>query len=399
MAKVGARTGAWSLLAAAVIAQATISVAEMGVPTLTPFLADGFSLSAAGAGLLVASLNFGRVIASVPAGQAVDRLGETVVIVVGGVGVAAFVALTAVAATPWQVGLGLIVAGVFAGSATPAGAKFVLTAFPPERRGLPMGIRQSAVPFGTLIAAAMLPAIAEAAGWRTALAVASVLPLIGAVVAWVMLRGDATRRIADERGSKASMRELMRDGNVARLAAWGVLFVGGQYALVTYLILDLTRESDQTLAVASIALAVSSIGGVIGRILWGGVSDRFYAGRRKPAMLLLSAVGTLSAVALIALPAWPRLAPVLIVSLLAGLCLVGWQGIWMSLLSEVTPPDVAGTTMGYGLMYVSISVIAWPPLLGALADLFGTFRASWAAVAAGTGIAALLIPGIHERST
>jgi MFS family permease len=387
------------LLATAAFAQVTISVAEMGVPTIAPFLKEGLGLSAAGVGVLVACVNLGRIFGSLPAGRLVDRVGEYPVMLVGGCGVAVFFAVASFGRTAWTVGAALALAGVFAGSATPAGAKLVLTSFPAGHRGLPMGIRQSAVPLGTLVAAASLPAIANATSWHAALAIGGAAPLLGSVLVWLLMRGSPASasgwELEQPRGRE--LRAVARDRSVACAAAWGAIFVGGQYAVVSYLILDLTTERHTSLGHASLALVVASAGGVLGRIGWGVVSDSVFGGRRKPPIVALTVAGTLSAFALVVMPTRPSLWVVLTAALAAGVSLLGWQGVWMGLLSELAPPGSAGTTMGYGLTFVNVTIVAWPPIFGAVADLTGGFRSAWALLAATTALSVLLIPGIQER--
>jgi MFS family permease len=389
---------AWWLLGSAVWAQVTISVAELGVPTIAPYLKQSFGLSAAGVGLLVATINLGRIIGSIPAGRAVDRVGEELVMTIGGLGVAVFFAVAAFVSGVVAVGASLVGAGIFAGSATPAGAKLVLDAFPPARRGLPMGIRQSAVPLGALIAALLLPVIAHRAGVSWALAVGGVVPIAGSLGVFVVTRwipaGSAPA--PDERRERPPLRVLAGDHNVVRATAWGVVFVGGQYTLASYLVLDLTAESHLSVAEGSLMLALASAAGVFGRIGWGMLSDRVWAGRRRPPLVAVTVTGTLSAVALAALPALPALPLVLAAATWAGLSMLSWQGVWMSLMSELAPKDGAGTTVGFGLTFVNVAIVVWPPAFGLLADLSGGYRLSWAFLALALAASGLLLGRLEE---
>ena len=60
----------------------------------------------------------------------------------------------------------------------------MLLAFPRHRRGFALGVRQTGIPIGGLIAAALLPWIAHLHGWRWSLAAAAgitalaVMPLV-----------------------------------------------------------------------------------------------------------------------------------------------------------------------------------------------------------------------------
>ena len=63
----------------------------------------------------------------------------------------------------------LFVMGMFAASTGSASGRIVVGWFPPERRGLAMGIRQMAQPLGVAVAAATIAVTADRAGVQAAL--------------------------------------------------------------------------------------------------------------------------------------------------------------------------------------------------------------------------------------
>lgn len=406
---------AWLLVATAVLAQVSVSIVEMGVPTLVPFLKQSFGLSVAGVGLLVACLNGGRVLGSWPAGLLADRIGEPPVMVAACTGVAVFVSLSTLAAGPLGAGVALACLGVFAGAAAPAGSRFVLSAFGRRRRGLPMGLRQSAVPLGGLIAAFALPFIADRWGLRAALLVAGGACLGGGVLVALLARLSAGRRLsktwrprpaidvplaADSRPAARTRtpRPGVSDGNVRLVIAWGVLFIGGQYALVSYLVLDLVRTVGLTLATASLMLVVAQLGGIAGRIGWGVVSDLRFASRRRPPLLALNAIACVAAFSMAALGRGEPVSLIALISFLAGATMIGWQGVWMSLISELYPPAMMGRAIGYGLTFTNVAIVAWPPVFGLIADRTGGFTASWVVLGGALCVSAALMSCVCEQS-
>jgi MFS family permease len=411
------RRAAWLLVATAVLAQVSVSVVEMGVPTLAPFLKESFGLSVAGVGLLVACVNGGRVLGSWPAGLLADRIGEPPVMLAACAGVSAFVSLSALAAGPLGAGAAFACLGVFAGAAAPAGSRFVLSAFGRRRRGLPMGLRQSAVPLGGLIAAFALPFLADRWGLPVALLAAGGTCLVGGVLVALLARHAAgtllprratgtqhprhavgTPLAACPRAARSARapRPTVRDGNVRLVIAWGVLFIGGQYALVSYLVLDLVRTGGLTLASASSMLVVAQLGGIVGRIAWGVLSDLRFAGRRRPPLLVLNAVACATAFSLAALGRSEPLSLIAVTSFLAGATMIGWQGVWMSLISELYPPAMMGRALGYGLTFTNVAIVAWPPAFGLIADRTGGFAASWAVLGGALCVSVLLMSFVHE---
>lgn len=380
------RPGPWTLLLAAVAAQTGMSVLEQGVPTLAPFLKRDLGLSAAELGAVVSSFAVGRVLGSYAAGRAVDAYGDRQMMLVGGVAGAAAAALAGLLPLGGVV-VALALAGTVSSTSTPGGSKLVLTAFRADLRGFAMGIRQSSIPLGGLLAALVLPFLADRAGWRTALAVAAAFTAAGAVGAFAGTRGAVrSRRAPGPRGR--------RHPRVKWAILWAALLVGGQYATVAYLVIDVERTSKVSLAAAAGLLALVQVGGIAGRLGWGAFSDRALGGRREPVLVALSAGGVAAALLLALLPghadAW-GLAPV---ALLAGLTLVGWQGMFVTVVGELAGPDRAGADVGFGLTFVALAIVAAPPLFGLVVDT-GGFRAAWLALAA--VLALSLVPALALR--
>jgi predicted MFS family arabinose efflux permease len=182
---------------------------------------------------------------------------------------------------------------------------------------------------------------------------------------------------------------------VRLLTLWGCLLVTGQYALVAFLALDLHSDAGLALATASLLLAVCQASGIAGRVAWGAVSDRRIDHGRKPLLILLTAVAFLAALLLLATP---RSAPVwkwVPVAAVAGFALIGFQGLWVTMIVEAAGPAEAGAATGFGITFIALAIAISPPLYGLVADLAGTYRAIWAALAlvlAAAFIPALLLP-------
>ena len=151
------------MLGASVAAQAAASVAINGPAFLIPSLQDDRGLTLAQAGTLAAMPIAGVMVTLFLWGLVVDRIGERTVLLTGLGGTAAFsvVATTIDRTAPLCV---VAVRGrVFAASTSSASGRIVVGWFPPQRRGLAMGIRQMAQPLGVALAAATIAVTAERA--------------------------------------------------------------------------------------------------------------------------------------------------------------------------------------------------------------------------------------------
>jgi MFS family permease len=386
----------WRILTVALTAQVGVSVIDQGIPTLTGFIKSDLGLSATTAGLVVSSFAFGKIFGAYAAGRAADRIGERRVLVGGGLATAAFVALAALSPLPALLAL-LVLAGAAGASSTPAGGRLVLLAFPRNRHGLALGIRQTGIPLGGLVAAGLLPWLAHRTDWRWSL-------LLGAgvaVAALVPLTLTRTDRVAEEEEIRRDTVGAgpTRDRNVGLLTLWGCLLVSGQYALLAFLALDLHHNSGFGLAAASLFVVVANVSGVVGRIAWGALSDRALARGRKPLLLVLTAVGLLGALLLLATPRSAPAGVLVLVAAVAGLALIGYQGLWVTMIAEAAGAQRVGAAMGFAVTFVTVSIAASPPLYGLVADATGSYRAIWAALAGVLALAFVPAALIHERQT
>jgi MFS family permease len=371
-----AERGAWHVLSLAVVAQVGISVVDQGIPSLTGFVKSDLGVSAATAGAVVACFTFGRIFGAYAGGVVADEIGERRVLVAGGFATGALIALASLAPLPGLVAL-LVLAGVASAASTPAGGRLVLVSFPPHRRGLALGIRQTGIPVGGLVAAAILPWIAHRSDWRTSLAVAGAFAAAGAVPLLV----SASRRERTPRLRSRSGRSPARDRNVRLLTLWGCMIVSGQYALIAFLALDLHSSAGLSLAEGSLLLAVAQAAGIVGRIGWGAISDHVLRFGRKPLLLVLTGVGLGGTLLLLGVPRSSPVGVLALVAAVAGLALIGFQGLMVTMLAEAAGPERAGAATGFGVTFVAAAITASPPLYGLVADTAGTYRAVWVALA------------------
>jgi predicted MFS family arabinose efflux permease len=377
----------WYLLGVALVIQLGFSSLDQGVTILTSFVKTDLGVSTAVAGLAVSSLLFGKMLGSYLGGSVADRLGEREVLVGGGAISALVIAIGL--ATPSEVLFPLLaLAGFAAAAATPAGGRLILSAFPRDKRGLALGIRQTGVPIAGLIVALLLPPIARAAGWRWALATAALMMALSIIP---LYRTSVPRTVTVYRPRFWS---LARDQRLRSLTLWGALIVSGQFALIAYLAPDIHQTRGMSLASAGLLVAVAQVAGLAGRIGWGVLSDRSSAGRER-LLFVLTLLGWISAALLFAAPrSLPFFALVLII-LLAGFALIGFQGLWITLVAESAGPGEAGAATGFATTFSLAAVALTPPGYGLVADVFGTYRAVWGALAGVLLIA--FIPAMRLR--
>lgn len=388
----------WKILVAALAVQITISTVTQGFPALVPFARIDLHLSRAAVGLFATIQNLGTMIALLPAGWAVDVLGERRVLVAGGVATGVLTILAAFAPTFALLLPVLIVIGFAGATPTPAGSSAIISAFTLRHRGLVMSIRQTGIPIGGAVAALLLPFIAAVSGWRQALAVAGALAIVGAIAGFVLMGGrrqeDGPRPAASS--WLASLRRVAtHDATYVGIA--GIFLTLGQFVLVTYIALYLIESWHLSVAMGSLFLVVANLGGAAGRMLWGTVSDHVFGGVRRAPMILVSLAAAAGFVVLALLPPRTPVLLALLLVLLLGATVIGWNGVYITLLSEIAPAEMRGRSVAYGMTLSQVGIFGGPVAFGLLVDLTRSYSTGWVAVAAVLLLAAFLLSRIRER--
>src|SRR6476469_10573463 len=172
----------WSMLVIALSATLCANVFINGAAFLIPTLHTERGLDLAKAGLLSSMASFGMVATLIAWGYIVDRVGERIVLALGYALTAGAAFAAASVHSLVAVGAFLWLGGMAAASSNSASGRLVVGWFPPDQRGLVMGIRQTATPLGVAVGALVIPQLAEHSGVAVALLFPAIVCAAGAVI-------------------------------------------------------------------------------------------------------------------------------------------------------------------------------------------------------------------------
>ena len=170
------------MLVIAVTATTSANVFINGAAFLIPTLHTERGLDLAAAGLLSSMPSFGPLLTLIAWGYVVDRIGERIVLTLGSVLISAAAFAAASVDSLFAVGVFLLLGGMAAASSNSASGRLVVGWFPPNQRGLVMGIRQTAIPLGVGLGALVIPRLAESHGLAAALLFPAVVCAASAIV-------------------------------------------------------------------------------------------------------------------------------------------------------------------------------------------------------------------------
>jgi MFS transporter, ACS family, hexuronate transporter len=175
---------------------------------------------------------------------------------------------------------------------------------------------------------------------------------------------------------------IVRERGFLATTGYAFVLMGVQGSAASYLALSLHEEVGLSIVAAGAFLAVFQVGGIAGRIGWGVVSDKI--GRRGPVMLLVGLVAMASCLAMASVGEGTVIPLVAALAFLLGLSAMGWNGLYLTLLSESVPMHAAATAMGASLTIAFVGMFLASPLFGLAADLTGSYGTSWLGLAGWT---------------
>jgi sugar phosphate permease len=349
----------WVILGAGTFAQSSFAAVSVGLPALAPVLRSHYHLSLGRVGIVLGAVSLGMLGTLLPWGLLADRIGERAVMScgLGGAGLA----LGSVSLTRSYgalVGL-LVLTGALGASVNAASGRAVIGWFGSEERGLALGIRQTSVPIGGAVAAAVLPWLASGGNPRPAFLVLGVGCVGGAAVAAALVREAPAR----EGPVLADVGRPFHDLRNWLLAGGSGLFVIAQIALTSYPVLFLHQHRGLSTHSAALVLAAMNVLGIGARIGTGRWSDRLGA-RIAPLRVLgtLITVGT-AVVALLVDAPLAALVPALIV---AGVISLSWNGLAFTAAAETAGIARSGAALGFQQTVLGVLVTVGVPAFAAL---------------------------------
>jgi MFS family permease len=333
---------------------------------LIPALDAKRGINLAEAGLLSSMPSLGMVVTLIAWGYLLDLLGERIVLTAG-------LALTAAAAfaaasvhSMLAVGACLFAGGMAAASANTASGRLVTGWFPPDQRGLVMGIRQTAQPLGIALAAVVLPELGER-GFSVALLFPAALCASSAVVSAIGVL-DPPRKKRAAAADEELANPYRGTAVLWRIHVASALLMVPQTVVLTFMLVWLIEDHHWSTAAAGALVSVSQLLGALGRIAAGRWSDRIGSRMRPIRMIAITA-----ALVMMALALTDHLNSSLAVPLMVAAALVTVldNGLAFTAIPEIAGPFWSGRAMGAQNTTQRLTGGAGQPAFGELIDITG----------------------------
>ena len=341
-----------------------------------------FSIPATHLGLMSSALFYAYAAMQLPVGVLCDRIGvrRTVLYfgILGGAGAILFASAAGVqTATLGRLLTGMGTAGIW----IPA-LKYLSLNYRPQVFATLSSIISAAGSFGIILGTLPMALLVEAKGWRFPYFYASLAMILLVAANWYLMKPtpqqpqpsknngqNENQRQAQAPGESRTAAPFWKDSVFWFFALWSFLFYGALFSFTglwgASFLQDTFQISRQT---AGMHLLFSSVGVVIGSLLWAIVSDRLLRAR-KP----LIVAGTCAYIVLwsimFILNAYPGAFLTSLLYFCLGLCGMTFILIY-SCTKEYFPLQTAGAVMGSVNAFMMGSVAVFQGITGYMLDFF-----------------------------
>ena len=392
----------WSVFIWIILAQLLLALGSHSWGPLAPFLKESMRLSNAEVGYIGSIFYLASACSAFPAGLIVDLLGvkKGLLLWLGITGLPLML-MKYTSAHFLLFLLLLAVSGIGYGMGNPVAAKGLYIAFKRGVRGTVFGLRQCTVTLGGALAGIWMVALSQKSGPFVSLQVVSCGIVVTGFLCLIFFpahgreeaqgEGRAGKRAFSGQGLKG----LLTSKALLIMTLIGMALGFSQGVVGAFLVLYLSSEVHLSVIAAGGLFSLMMVGATCARLLWGMISDRAFGGRRKPVLLLVS---SLASVSLLILGLWdahwpPWLMTPLVLAI--GASTWGWNSIFFVMVTETSDSDHTATFLGFTTAFGWLGIASGPLIFGNVSEAFG-YAPGWMTVVACCAVAGVLSFSVPE---
>jgi MFS family permease len=387
----------WVVLAVYMYISALTQLYWLNFAAIETFVEERFSISASTVMWFTLVFPLVQVLLSLPAGMLIDKKGFKYGVGIGALFTGVFAMLRLVNTDSFtlllisQIGIAIGQPFVLNGV-----TKLVVTWFPQKEEATAVGLGSLALLVGMMVGLGATPALVQNLGFERMLLIYGVLGLLGILLFFSLVRPrpatpprevEAQQEITGWQGIKhiLKMRDFVILGFIAMIG------IGVFNGLATWLEKILNELHKIPMTDAGLISAILVLSGIAGCIVIPMVSDRIR--RRKPFLLLASAIG---AVCIIALMVAKGFASNTVNGIFLGFFLISALPIMLTMSAEITGARFAGISVGYLQLLGNAAAVAIVPIMESMHGVTGQYILPLAFIAGLLGISFILALVIRE---
>jgi MFS family permease len=388
----------WVVLAVYMYISALTQLYWLNFAAIDTFIEERFSITASSVMWFTLVFPLVQVLLSMPAGVVIDKKGFKYGVGIGALFTGVFAMLRLVNTDSFTILLisqiGIAVGQPFVLNGV---TKLVVTWFPQKEEATAVGLGSLALLVGMMVGLGATPALVQQLGFETMLLIYGVLGVLGILLFFSLVRPqpatparevDAQQEITGWQGIKhiLKMRDFVILGFIALI---GIGVFNGLATWLEKILYELQQIHNTT--DAGIISAVLILSGILGCIVIPLVSDKIM--RRKPFLLLASAVG---AVCIIALMMVKGYAANMVNAVFLGFFLISALPIMLTMSAEIAGARFAGISVGYLQLLGNAAAVAIVPIMESMHGIRGQYILPLAFIAGLLGMSFILAMLIRE---
>lgn len=392
----------WAVMAVIFIGYVVCMADRSNIGTVLPFLKKEFSISNFELGAISSFFFLGYAISQIPAGLIISKKGTRTIVSVAILGFSIVTFLMGHVVSAIMLLVLRLLLGLAEGPAPVGMTTTINSWFPRREKATATGLYIASTQFAPIIAPIAAAVLATNFGWRSVFLWFALPGILMAGVWFLVVRGtpEESSHVSkaeleeirnDESGSEQSagqkslglLDKIIRyqpvatlDTNAKVLRSWGIwgdmlayFFMNNVlYGMLTWIPSYLTVARHYSIIKMGFVAAAPSVGGLIGAVIGGWVSDKIFLGRRKPTMLLTALATAIMMVVLIRAP--QNTAAVTASLMLAGFFLnIGWP-CFTAYPMGITSRDTYSFAISLVNSGGNLGGFFAPIIIGALLDAF-----------------------------
>jgi sugar phosphate permease len=358
---------------------------RMVMSVAIPYIAIDFGLSPIAMGAVMSAFFLAYSIAQVPGGMLADRFGVRKVATVAMIWWSLFTAITGTVVNMTQMLVARFIFGIGEGIFPACAFKTIAVWFPQKERATANALMLSSNSLGPAITPLFVVAIMSFWSWQTVFYCLFLPGIVISLLFWFLVpdKPAESKRVSKEElaeieggdkisvessGRKLGIRDLFRERSVLIcfliLLTFDITLWGFQTWLPTYLV----KARGFSMVKMGIVASLPFFAGMIGCILGGYISDRFFANNRRVPIIATQLLAALFLYLTVTTDSTDMLIAYLI---LGGACIKFFISAFWALPMNIIPKALMGTASGFINMAGQIAAFLSPLIIGFLVEASG----------------------------
>lgn len=387
----------WVVLAVYMYIAALTQLYWLNFAAIDTFIEERFSITASSVMWFTLVFPLVQVLLSMPAGMVIDKKGFKYGVGIGALFTGVFAMLRLVNTDSFTVLLisqiGIAIGQPFVLNGV---TKLVVTWFPQKEEATAVGLGSLALLVGMMVGLGATPALVQFLGFETMLLIYGILGILGILLFFSLAKAHPATaprevEVQQEITGWQGIKHILKMRDFVILGFIALVGIGVFNGLATWLEKILNELHQIPMTDAGIISAILVLSGILGCIIIPLVSDKIM--RRKPFLLLASAIGTVSIIALMAAKGY---ALNMVNGIFLGFFLISALPIMLTMSVEITGARFAGISVGYLQLLGNAAAVAIVPIMESMRGITGQFILPLAFIAGLLGVSFILAIMIRE---